>query len=114
MKIFTKLCVLCILGLFVISSSQAAPKAKEKPKPAKACVSTIHIIQGCSACEAMKEWLGKGGVELDITSVQQGAYAMYPTVVYSDKFVDHGERMYKQEVVIPQKICVISCSIGMN
>ncbi len=112
MKIFTRLCMMCILGLLVVSSSQAAPKAK--PKPAKVCVSMIHMIKGCSACEAMTGWLGKGGVELDVSSVPQGSFKLYPTVVYSDKYVDNGERMYKQEVEIPRKICVVSCSVGMN
>lgn len=106
--------MLCILGLFMISGGQGAPKAKANPKPAKACVSTIYVIKGCSACEAMQEWLAKGGVELDVTHVQQGTHKLYPTVLYSDKVTDHGDRMYKQQVVIPEKICVISCSVGMN
>lgn len=112
MKNLTTIGVLCVLGLFMVSASHGAPKAE--PKPTKASVAMIHVIKGCAACEAMQVWLSGGGVELEITSVQQGAYSVYPTVVYSDKFIDNGDRMYKQQVVIPQKICIVSCSSGTN
>jgi hypothetical protein len=103
--------VLLILAVFTVGGSYGAPIAKPR---STVSITKIHVIKGCSSCEAMQEWLAKGGVELDVQNVQQGSYALYPTVIYSDNFVDHGDRMYKQQVVIPQKICVVSCSVGMN
>lgn len=107
---FGLLGILCLAGaiLFPLVSEAKSP-AKA---PAKVCVSRINVIEGCSACETMQNWLRAGGVKLETTSVDRGSYKLYPTVEYSDKTVDHGRRMYKQQVVIPEKICVISCSVG--
>lgn len=101
--------------LATIFANVNATNAKAPAKPAaRACVSVIHVIKGCAACEAMQKWLRDGGVKLETTNVEQGAYKLYPTVVYSDKKADHGERMYKQQAIIPEKICVISCSVGIE
>ncbi len=105
------LCLVCFLCAVVTAP---AIRAAEKPATTKACVEKIHVIKGCAACEAMQDWLRKGGVELDITHVQTGPFKLYPMVVYSDKKADHGDRMYRQQVTIPGKICVESCSIGTN
>lgn len=108
------LVLLLAVSVVAVPVGAASPqKAATKPKAApKACVSKIHVIKGCSACETMQKWLRDGGVELDVINVEQGEFALFPTVVYSDKFRDHGERMYKQEVTIPGKLCVVSCSVG--
>lgn len=96
----------------LFAGTSTAP-AKPKPKPvAKPCVAVLHVIKGCAACEAMQKWLRDGGVKLEVADVERGAYRLYPTVVYSDKKTDHGERMYKQQASIPEKMCVISCSVG--
>jgi hypothetical protein len=98
-------------GLHLAAKEPAKTKAKPAAKP---CVALVNVIKGCSACEAMQQWLRAGGVELDVTNVEHGKYKLYPTVVYSDKTVDHGERMYKQQVTIPEKLCVVSCSVGIE
>lgn len=91
-----------------------APGSGVAKPPGKPCVTTIHVIKGCAACEVMEKWLRDGGVKLDVVHVERGDYKLYPTVVYSDKKADHGERMFKQQASIPQKICVISCSVGIQ
>lgn len=99
----------------MVGLSTAAAEKPKKPAPAKdakPCVEKLHVIYGCNVCETMVDWLKKGGVELDYTEVQNGAFRLYPMVVYSDKTMDHGERMYKQEVSIPAKLCVIRCNVG--
>lgn len=101
------LCLLCVCSVL------AGPGAFGAKKP-EICVDKLHVIKGCAACETMMEWLRAGGVNLEISHVEQGAFKLYPMVLYSDKSGDHGDRMYKQQVTIPGKICVISCSIGTN
>lgn len=98
-----------LLALLILTPAIGHAKPSTKP-----CVATIHVIKGCAACEAMQKWLRDGGVKLDVANVERGAYKLYPTVVYSDKKADHGERMYKQQASIPEKICVISCSVGIQ
>lgn len=118
MKMMQK--ILLAVGLALVMAGLAAPAgmaAEKKPaapkKPASpVCVAQIHVIKGCGACEAMEQWLVAGGVKLERTEVEQGAYKQYPTVTYTDKTSDHGEKMYKREVSIPAKICVVSCSFG--
>lgn len=105
---FSVVILLCLVNLMLTASADAAKKATP------VCVDKIHVIKGCAACETMMAWLKQGGVKLEITHVEQGAYSLYPSVVYSDKYVDHGDRMYRQDVAIPGKICIISCSIGTN
>ncbi len=105
----------CLLGLMLMGGLATEVNAQPKEKvEEKVCVARIHVIKGCAACEAMQEWLVKAGIKLERQDVEQGPYRLYPTVVYSDKTVDHGERMYRQLVSIPEKICVISCSVGTN
>jgi hypothetical protein len=93
--------------------STARPPASKKDKAA-VCVKKLNVIEGCEVCGAMMEWLKKGGIKLDMSHVDHGAYPLYPTVEYSDGTQDHGEKMYAQEVQIPARICVISCSSGTN
>lgn len=97
------------LGAFFLA---VAPAAVHAQKAAKPCVDTIHVIKGCGACEAMQEWLKKAGVKLELTKTSATHYEMYPTVIYTDKKSDHGQRMYEQKVVIPKKICVIINNSG--
>jgi len=106
------LALLVCFTLIGVSTSKAGAPGKAAEKKPRPCVTRVHVIKGCSACEAMQTWLRGGGVELDVANVEQGAYKLYPTVEYSDRAVDHGERMYKQEATIPTKLCVISCSVG--
>ena len=101
--------LICVLGIVMVPCSQAASKPAKAVKP---CVSQIHVIKGCPACEAMQNWLKKAGFKLSVTNIEQGHYKLYPTVIYSDKTADHGERLYRQEVGVPETICVLSCSFG--
>lgn len=102
---------LMLTPLFIPASAQAAekksPATKTRPR-----VSQIHVIQGCTACETMLNWLRQGGVKFDTTRVQQGSYDLYPTVLYSDRTADHGDRLYAQKVQIPEKICLVVCQSG--
>ena len=113
MKRFGKNSILaaCLLATALMGTAEAKPAADKKPA-AKPCVEKIHIIYGCHTCEAMLGWLKKGGVEIEIKETQTGPYKLYPTVIYSDKAVDHGETMYKHQATIPEKICVIRCNVG--
>lgn len=106
------LAVVAGLILMVLTAAPVCAAEKGAAAKAKARVSQIHVIRGCTACEAMQAWLKKGGVTLEIVNVQQGAYALYPTVVYSDRTSDHGDRMYRQQVQIPRKLCVVVCEYG--
>lgn len=102
-----------MLTLCMGVSAPALGQQASKPKPpakAKLCVEKIHIIYGCKTCEAMLDWLKKGGVKIDVTDIQTGAYKLYPTVQYTDKSVDHGELMYEHKAGIPEKLCVIRCN----
>jgi len=90
-----------------LAQQPSKPKAPAKAKP---CVEKIHIIYGCHTCEAMLEWLKKGGVKIEMTDIQTGAYKLYPTVQYTDKSADHGELMYAHKAGIPEKLCVIRCN----
>ena len=58
------------------------------------------------------QWLKKGGVKIEISDVQTGPYKLYPTIVYSDKTTDNGEKMYQHAAAIPEKICIIRCNVG--
>jgi hypothetical protein len=110
--------MLIFVGLILIaglpSMALAKPTPKPAPTPAKAplCVERIHILYGCKTCEAMQDWLKKGGVKLEITDIQTGPFKLYPVVLYSDKTQDHGERMYTHEAAIPQTVCVTRCNVG--
>lgn len=99
---------LVICFIFSLPMANAASKSK----PRKPCVAAIHVIKGCTACETMQKWLRDGGVKLEVTHSERGPYSLYPTVVYSDNYRDHGDRMYRQQVTIPEKLCVFSCSVG--
>lgn len=115
---FWKMVVALGVGVAVCGAMAPAAWAAEKKAPAKAkpaapvCVAQIYVVKGCAACEAMEQWLKAGGVKLERIDVEQGPHKQYPTVTYSDKSVDHGEKMYKKEVAIPAKICVVSCTFG--
>lgn len=107
---------LILCGLFLCSMTWglgSAAQAQGTKKPAVS-VAAVHVITGCEACETMLNWLKRGGVKLDMRRVEQGRYELYPTVVYSDKRTDHGDRMYQQSVRIPKEICVFVCSVGTN
>lgn len=112
-KIFTLALGLLLTMLLIPASATAAEKKSPAAKP-KVSVSQIHVIKGCTACETMQAWLKQGGVKLEIVNVQQGNYALYPTVLYSDRTADHGDRMYKHQVQIPGKVCVVVCEYGIE
>jgi len=119
-----RLPVLIVLSSVAIALALPVSAAKAAKSPAKApvsskkkavvCVQKLNVIEGCEVCAAMLDWLKKGGIKLDISHVEHGAYPLYPTVQYSDGTSDHGEKMYKQEVQIPTHLCVVSCTSGMN
>lgn len=96
-------------------AKDASPAKPAKPAPAKqVCVAKAHVIYGCKTCEAMMDWLKKGGVKLDIQDVQTGPYKLYPTIIYSDKSSDNGEKMYQHVAQIPSTLCVVRCNVGME
>ena len=105
------LAVAMLLPGVAAAEAGAKPPAKATPKPAL-CVDKIHVIYGCKTCEAMLEWLKKGGVKVEMTDVQTGPYKLYPTVIYSDRSTDYGEQMYRHDAKIPEKLCVIRCNVG--
>lgn len=107
-------------------SPKKTPAAKKKtaPKPAapkanKAtsetlCVAQLNVVEGCEVCETMMGWLKKGGVKLKTKEIETGKYKLYPTVEYSDKSTDHGEKIYEQTAQIPQELQVVRCKSVSN
>lgn len=108
--LFTLVAILFVFA-GLVTPGFAEPAGNAKPAKSKLCVAKIHIIYGCQTCEAMLEWLKKGGVKIEMTDVQTGAYKLYPTVQYTDKATDHGELMYEHKAGIPEKLCVVRCNV---
>lgn len=97
----------------VPAKKKPAPKKKQTASATKAdaplCATQLNVIEGCEACEALMDWLKSGGVKLKINKIETGKFKLFPTVEYSDKSSDHGEKLYEQTAQIPATLTVVSC-----
>jgi len=66
----------------------------------------IHVVEGCDACAALLNHLAAAGVKLVAKKVDRSNCSAFPTVVYSDKTSDHGERIYNRQVPMPKSVKV--------
>jgi hypothetical protein len=96
-------------------SSKSSRNKRTKPTSAKVGElqpTCLYVVQGCDSCAGLMNYLRQAGVVLSINHIERGTYTTFPTVLYSDGTVDHGERIYGQKVPLPRNLCVQECETG--
>ena len=65
---------------------------------------SIYSMDGCVPCERLTDKLIKSGHRVHVIRTRnQPAVTAYPTVVYSDGHVDHGQRVWRGQVTTGTK-----------
>lgn len=79
--------------------------AHAKPrKKSSVRVVSVYTLAGCETCASLKRRLRRSGASLEISSVPEHYFDLYPTVIYSNQKSDNGERIFQGRCSIPKSI----------
>jgi hypothetical protein len=109
-----------VLALLVCASPLSAAKKKSSSTPKKKSSSTqsssrsssvrpvtVYTLAGCDRCAALTSKLRRNGVRLSVSPAYERYFDLYPTVIYSNRTRDHGDRIFNGRVSYPRSLEVV-------
>lgn len=90
--------------------SVAADSAAGKRRPGSQAAHRpvlAYMLAGCPDCAAFRSFLQQNGVQIRTRYTRERPVDLFPTVIYSDGYRDHGERTYARQVKLPKSLTLI-------